>query len=134
MLVKLRWFTVPGALVFAVVLGCCLPLSAQPQPRSLTLASNPPGTVFYALASGLAKVASDGAPFVITVQPYSGTSTFLPLLNNGEVDFGINNAVDMALSHQGRALEDRRSQSLPTYAQRSPGHARLYTYDGAIGP
>ena len=74
---------------------------AQPLPRSLTIGSNPPGTVFYALASGLAKFASEGAPFQITVQPYTGTSTFLPLLNTGEIDFGINNAVDMALAYQG---------------------------------
>jgi len=74
---------------------------AQPLPRSLTIGSNPPGTVFYALASGLAKFASDGASFQITVQPYTGTSTFLPLLNTGEIDFGINNAVDMALAYQG---------------------------------
>jgi hypothetical protein len=39
----------------------------------------------------------------MVVQPYSGTSTFLPLLDNGELDFGINNAVDMALSYQGPA-------------------------------
>ena len=76
-------------------------LAAQSQPRTLTVASNPPGTVFYALASGLAKVASEGAPFQMIVQPYSGTSTFLPLLDTGEVDFGVNNAVDMALSYQG---------------------------------
>jgi hypothetical protein len=99
--VKLHWFMVSVPLVFAIVLRGFVPASAQQLPRSLTLASNPPGTVFYALASGLAKVASEGAPFLMTVQPYSGTSTFLPLLNNGEVDFGINNAVDMALSHQG---------------------------------
>ena len=74
---------------------------AQQLPRSVTVASNPPGTVFYALASGLAKVASDGAPMQMVVQPYSGTSTFLPLLDSGEIDFGINNAVDMALSYQG---------------------------------
>jgi TRAP transporter TAXI family solute receptor len=75
--------------------------NAQPQPRMLTVASNPPGTVFYALASGLAKFAGEGAPFQVVVQPYSGTSTFLPLLNTGEIDFGVNNAVDMALSYQG---------------------------------
>lgn len=75
--------------------------AAQTSPRSLTIGSNPPGTVFYALASGLAKVASDGAPFQMVVQPFTGTSTFLPLLDGGEIDFGINNAVDMALSYQG---------------------------------
>jgi TRAP transporter TAXI family solute receptor len=74
---------------------------AQQLPRSVTVGSNPPGTVFYALASGLSKIASDGAPFQMVVQPFTGTSTFLPLLDSGEIDFGINNAVDMALSYQG---------------------------------
>lgn len=73
----------------------------QSPPRTVTIGSNPPGTVFYALASGLAKVASEGASTQVIVQPYSGTSTFLPLLDTGEVDFGINNAVDMGLSYQG---------------------------------
>ncbi|MBI2369593.1 MAG: hypothetical protein HYV08_05030, partial [Deltaproteobacteria bacterium] len=34
------------------------------------------------------------------VQPYTGTSTFLPLINTGELDFGIVNAVDMGLAYQ----------------------------------
>jgi hypothetical protein len=82
-------------------LWTCVVADAQQLPRSLTIGANPPGTVFYALASGLAKFASEGAPFQMTVQPYTGTSTFLPLLNTGEIDFGINNAVDMALAYQG---------------------------------
>ena len=87
--------------LFLLALGFCAAAIAQPLPRSVTVGSNPPGTVFYALASGLSKVASEGAPFQMVVQPYSGTSTFLPLLDNGELDFGINNAVDMGLSYQG---------------------------------
>jgi TRAP transporter TAXI family solute receptor len=88
-------------IVFALCLFSVNSLEAQQLPRSVTLASNPPGTVFYALASGLSKVANEGAPLQMVVQPYSGTSTFLPLLDAGEIDFGINNAVDMALSYQG---------------------------------
>ena len=87
--------------LFLFALGFPAITNAQPMPRSVTVAANPPGTVFYALASGLSKIASDGAPFSMVVQPYSGTSTFLPLLDSGEIDFGINNAVDMALSYQG---------------------------------
>ena len=76
-------------------------VEAQNLPRSLTIGSNPPGSVFYALASGLAKVVSEATPMQMTVQPYTGTSTFMPLLNSGELDFGINNFVDMALAYQG---------------------------------
>src|SRR6185295_3735046 len=95
-----RYWLFHSCLIHLVV-GYCAISGAQPLPRSVTVGSNPPGTVFYALASGLAKVAGEGAPFQMVVQPYSGTSTFLPLLDNGELDFGINNAVDMALSYQG---------------------------------
>jgi hypothetical protein len=35
------------------------------------------------------------------VQPYSGTSTYFPLVNNGEVDFGVVNAVDLGMAYQG---------------------------------
>lgn len=87
--------------LFGLVQFIAVSAHAQSLPRSLTIGANPPGTVFYALASGLAKFAGEGAPFQMVVQPYTGTSTFLPLLDTGEIDFGMNNAVDMALAYQG---------------------------------
>ncbi len=89
------------ALHLAVTLLLAGPIQAQQLPRSVTVATNPPGTVFYAVGSGLSKVMSEALPFQAVVQPYSGSSTFLPLLNSGEIDFGINNAVDMALTYRG---------------------------------
>jgi TRAP transporter TAXI family solute receptor len=75
----------------------------QPLPRSVTFATSPPGTVGYAVASGLAKLVNGAAPFQMAIQPYTGTSTYLPLLNNGEVEFGLVHAVDMALAYRGPA-------------------------------
>jgi TRAP transporter TAXI family solute receptor len=74
---------------------------AQQFPRSVTLGSPAAGSLLYSLGSGIAKVVSEAAPFQMTIQPYSGTSTFLPLVDSGEMDFGINNAVDLALSYRG---------------------------------
>jgi uncharacterized protein len=88
------------AMLLAALFHCGAALGQQ-LPRAVTIGSNPAGTVFYAVASAFSKVVSEGTPFQMTVQPYTGTSTFLPLLNNGEIDFGVNNAVDMALSYQG---------------------------------
>jgi uncharacterized protein len=88
-----------GSLATALVMIGAI--EAQNLPRAVAIGSNPPGSVFYALASGLAKVVSDATPIQMTVQPYTGTSTFMPLLNNGELDFGLNNFVDMALAYQG---------------------------------
>jgi TRAP transporter TAXI family solute receptor len=76
---------------------------AQQLPKSVTVGTNPAGTVFYAVGGGLASVISGAAPFQAVIQPYTGTSTFLPLLDNGEIDFGIINAVEMNLAYQGAA-------------------------------
>jgi hypothetical protein len=41
----------------------------------------------------------------MSVQPYAGSSTFLPLLNSGELEFGVNNGVDMALAYRGPTFQ-----------------------------
>ena len=78
---------------------------AQPLPKSISIGSNPPGSLFYSLASGLAKVISDATPMQAQVQPYAGTSTFVPLFESGELDFGTVNAVDMGMVYQGQKLK-----------------------------
>jgi uncharacterized protein len=96
---KVRAFSI-GVLLVLFLIGFA---QAQQLPKSVTVGTNPAGTVFFALAGGLAKVISDTAPFQAVVQPYTGTSTFLPLLDNGELDFGVVNAVDMGQAYQGPA-------------------------------
>ncbi len=92
-------------LVVALALGAGVRPAGAQLPRSVTLGTNPPGTVFYTMASGLAKVVSEAGPFRMTLQPYTGTSTFLPLLNSGEIEFGIVNAVDMGLTYRGPSFK-----------------------------
>src|SRR5712691_1046310 len=94
----------PGLLSLCVALLAAVAAQAQ-LPKQVTVATNPPGTTYYAVASGLAKVVSGAAGLQMVVQPYSGTSTMLPLLNTGEVDFGIVNAVDMGLSYRGPSFK-----------------------------
>jgi len=96
---NLRGFSIAAALTIAL-LGLDF-AQAQKLPRAVTIGTNPAGTVFYALAGGLAKVATEASPIQVNIQPYTGTSTFLPLLNNGELDFAIVNAVDMGMAYLG---------------------------------
>ena len=78
-------------------------VNAQKLPPSVTVGTNPAGTVFYAVGAGLAKVISGAGPMQSIVQPYTGTSTLLPLLDSGELDFAIINAVESNLAYQGPA-------------------------------
>jgi TRAP transporter TAXI family solute receptor len=80
-------------------------VSGQQLPKSVAIGSNPPGSLFYALGSGLAKVISDASPIQAQIQPYAGTSTFVPLFASGELDFGVVNAVDMGMVYQGKKLQ-----------------------------
>ena len=77
--------------------------NAQKLPPSVTIGTNPAGSVFYAVGAGLAKVISGAGPMQSMVQPYTGTSTLLPLLDTGELDFAIINAVETNLAYQGPA-------------------------------
>jgi TRAP transporter TAXI family solute receptor len=84
-----------------VLLAMLTPAAPALAQKSANLGSNPPGTAFYSVASGLSKIVTDAGAVKLTVQPYSGSSTFLPLLDSGELEFGVNNAVDMALALRG---------------------------------
>ncbi len=100
---RMRWNRVGFLIVMlcAAALLYLVPAQAQQLPKAVTIGTNPPGTVFYALASGLAKVGTEAGPVQMTIQPYTGTSTLLPLLNSGELDFGLVNGVDMGMAYVG---------------------------------
>lgn len=87
--------------MMALALLLARPAAAQP---TATIGANPPGSVLYAIGTGLAKVAGDAGAVKLAVQPYSGTSTFLPLLESGELELGLNNAVDVGLAFRGPAF------------------------------
>jgi uncharacterized protein len=91
------------AMLGALALGFGLVLAVTAPPASI--GANPPGTVFYAVASGLAKVASEAGAARLTVQPYTGSSTFMPLMETGELEFGVVNAVDMGLAFRAPAFK-----------------------------
>ena len=55
--------------------------------------------------AGWRKVVSDAAAMQAQVQPYAGTSTFVPLFDSGELDFGVVNAVDMGMVYRGDNLK-----------------------------
>jgi uncharacterized protein len=70
-------------------------------PRTVAIASNLPGTGAHSLASGLSAVASKVTTLSAKVQPYNGPNAWMPLLEDGEIEFGIINILDANMAATG---------------------------------
>ncbi|MGE0744923.1 MAG: TAXI family TRAP transporter solute-binding subunit [Rhodospirillales bacterium] len=64
------------------------------QAQVLTIASNPQGSLFFSSSTAIAKVIDEKVKVQVRVQPMAGSSTYIPLINSGEVDFGLTNVDD----------------------------------------
>ncbi|MEE8396535.1 MAG: TAXI family TRAP transporter solute-binding subunit [bacterium] len=91
----------PLVLAAALLLAASLPAWGQGLPRSLRISTNPQGSIFYSAGSNVAKILSKHLPLKARVQPYSGTSVALPLVNSGEVELGLNNTNDVRMAYRG---------------------------------
>lgn len=87
-----------GATIFFVTAFTCWGAS---MPRSFGLGTNPQGSLYYAAGSATAKVLTEHLKIPVRVQPHSGSSTFLPLINAGELELGLNNSNDVRLAYRG---------------------------------
>lgn len=80
-------------------------------PRTASIGTNPAGTGAHSIAASLAAVASKATSIAAKVQPYNGPNAWMPLLQNGELEFGIMNIIDAHMAQTGTG----------NYAKPSPG-------------
>jgi TRAP transporter TAXI family solute receptor len=88
----------------AVAFGAIIGLSAPAAAQTYTIGANPQGSIFYAAAATIAKVAVEKTGLQFRVAPYSGSSTYIPLVDKGELAFGMSNAAEYAFSYAGKEL------------------------------
>lgn len=69
--------------------------------RRITIGTNPQGTVYYVIGGGLAKMFSEKLGIQSIVQPYAGSSVYLPLIQNGEVTMGLSSSLDSGGAYRG---------------------------------
>jgi TRAP transporter TAXI family solute receptor len=91
------------ALVFLVTAcgGNADPGSGNTGGGQITIATNPAGTNVYAVSAALAKLLQEETGRRSTIQPRSGSSVYLPMLQRGEVTLGLNTNIDGYLSFRG---------------------------------
>lgn len=80
-----RWFA--AATLAAVI-------TAPAQAQQIGIGTMGQGTAGYSMAAAIAKVLSDKAKIGVRVQPAGGTSQFVPLIDSGELDFGVVNIIE----------------------------------------
>jgi TRAP transporter TAXI family solute receptor len=99
-----RW-TMAIVLMFSLVLifAPTTPVASKPLPKTIVLGANPPGSLFYAMGAGFAKVISAHTPMKVEVFPQGGT-VWYPMLESGEVHFGINVPGDILAAYKGEAI------------------------------
>lgn len=84
-----------------------LALCAMPQAFAslglgrIIIGTNPAGTNYYTIGGGMAKAMSETLMVQTIIQPYTGASIYLPLVETGEVTLGFSNSVDAGLAFLG---------------------------------
>ena len=86
----------------------------------ITIASNPAGTHVYAVAAGLAKTLQESLGRRATILPLTGSSVYLPMLERGEVELGLNTSIDGYLSYRGLPPYEAPMRNLRTLGMMFP--------------
>ena len=74
-----------------------------PLPRSVNFGTHAVGSVFNAVGTGLAKVATDRGPIRVIVQPFSGPTAWIPTIDRGGIpDIGIINVTEIWQAYTGK--------------------------------
>ena len=98
----------------------------------MTIGTNPVGTFYYVMGGGLAKLLSETAGIRSIVQPYAGSSVYLPLINSGDVTMGLSSSLDSGGAYNGEQGRDRNPK-LRTLARLWPlRYAMLVRKDSPI--
>ena len=89
-------FGFPGT-VLAAALSVAAPALAQP----LGIGTSPQGALTYSAGAAMARVLTEAGKMQSRVQPGSGTTVMVPLVNTGELDLCIVNSYEMIEAFTG---------------------------------
>ena len=86
-------------------------VAASAQAQVLGFGSAPQGSIGYNMSSAIARVMSEEGKIQSRVQPYSGSSAVLPLINSGELDLAVCNVLEIEEATKGEGPYNGRKQS-----------------------
>lgn len=97
------------AISFIAMMATCGVAAAQ----VVAVATNPQGSLGYATGIAVAKVVTEKSDVTVRAQPMGGSTTYIPMVNRGEIAFGFSNDPEIAYAFQGRGtFEGKANESL----------------------
>ena len=87
-------------LSLALFVGIAFACTASAQ-KTYLFGTNPQGTLYYATGAAIVKVLTQSTDIKSTVQPTGGSSTYIPMINRKEMDFGFANVGESNWSYSG---------------------------------
>ena len=77
-------------------------ISAPAVAQTYSVGTNKQGSLAYGVGTAVSKLMNDKAGLKFRVKPGGGSSSIVPQMNNGKVDFGVNNAAESRFSYFGK--------------------------------
>ncbi len=90
-------------LPFIIGLAALTAMMGAAQAKVLSVATNAQGSLGYRTGIAVAKVVSGKSDLIARTQPMSGSTTYIPMINRGEIDFGFSNAMESYYAYEGVA-------------------------------
>lgn len=96
---------------FAIAIGAALACAGSAGAQTLGIGTAPQGSIGYNMGSAIAKVIAETEKIQSRVQPYSGSSAILPLVNSGELDLTVCNVLEAQEAANGEGPYNGRKQA-----------------------
>lgn len=87
------------AIAAVVATGLALPAAAQ---KTYSIGTNKQGSLAFGVGTAVSKLMNDKAGLLFRVKPGGGSSSIVPQMNSGNVDFGVNNAAESRFARFGK--------------------------------
>ncbi len=92
----------------SVIATLGIALCGPAQAETLTVGTNPQGSLFYSMGAALAKVMTKETDNQYRLAPFAGSSTYIPMINSGRIAYGFANGGEATFAHQGIENFDKR--------------------------
>ena len=85
-----------------VAAALAAPTVAHAELKRITIGTNAAGTLYNQIGTVVSTLIQKSTGIPSNVRPFAGTSVYLPQLHRGEIEFGLNSALDSSIAYHGQ--------------------------------